>query len=78
MPAPAEPQPELGAVIRELREKRRISQENLAHDAGVTTGTLSSIERGRSNPTWATVKAIAKALDVSMGKLATLVDRRAQ
>ena len=76
MPAPAEPQPELGAVIRELREKRRVSQENLAHDAGVTTGTLSSIERGRSNPTWATVRAIADALEVSMGKLVSLVDRQ--
>ena len=76
MPAPAEPQPELGAVIRELREKRRVSQENLAHDAGVTTGTLSSIERGKSNPTWATVRAIADALEVSMGKLVSLVDRQ--
>ena len=76
MPAPAEPQLELGAVIRELREKRATSQEDLAHAAGVTTGTISAIERGQSNPTWATVKGIAAALDVSMGRLATLVDRR--
>ena len=71
MAAPAEPQRALGAAIRELREKRDISQENLAHAAGVTTGTLSTIERGKSNPTWATVKAIAAALDISLSELAS-------
>jgi DNA-binding XRE family transcriptional regulator len=60
----------LGAAIRQLREERGITQEGLAHSAHVTTGTLSAIERGRSNPTWATVTAIAKALDVSMRDVA--------
>src|SRR3954468_18726133 len=69
MGLPHEPQPALGDAIRRLRDKSRMSQEDLAHGAGITTGTLSLIERGRSNPTWATVKAIAGALDVSMGKL---------
>lgn len=36
---------------------------------------LSLIERGKSNPTWATVKRIARALDVSMGKLAALIEK---
>ena len=75
MGPPAEPQPALGAAIRELREQRKLSQEDLAHAAGVTVGTLSTIERGKSNPTWATVKGIATALDVTLGKLATLADK---
>lgn len=53
-----------------MREKRGITQERLAQDAGLTTGTVSLVERGRSNPAWGTVKAIAKALGVSVAVLA--------
>jgi len=53
-----------------MREKRGITQERLAQDAGLTTGTISLVERGRSNPAWGTVKAIAKALGVSVAVLA--------
>lgn len=66
------PQPALGGAIRRLRNKRGLSQEDLAHAAGVTTGTISAIERGNSNPTWGTVKDIATALEVSMPELAKL------
>lgn len=65
----------MGKAVRQLREKRGATQEALAYEAGITTGTLSLIERGQSNPAWGTVKAIAKALEVSMGELAKLTDR---
>lgn len=67
-----QPQPALGKAIRQLREDRGVSQEALAHAAGVTSGTLSLIERGLSNPTWGTTKGIAAALDVSIADLAKL------
>jgi transcriptional regulator with XRE-family HTH domain len=70
-----DPQPALGDAIRELRKKRKVTQEDLAHDAGVTVGTLSLIERGKSNPAWGTVKRIAKALDTTMGDLARRADK---
>jgi len=72
MGRPDEPQPALGKAIRQLREKRGTTQEALAFEAGVTTGTLSLIERGQSNPAWGTVKAVAAALDVSIAELAAL------
>lgn len=65
-----QPQPALGKAIRELREKRGATQEVIAHDAGITTATLGVIERGLSNPTWATVTRIAEALDVSISAIA--------
>jgi transcriptional regulator with XRE-family HTH domain len=65
-----QPQPALGKAIRQLRNKRGITQEALAQEAGVTVGHLSMIERGHSNPTWATVKAIAAALDAPMDEVA--------
>jgi transcriptional regulator with XRE-family HTH domain len=49
-----------------------MTQEALAHAAGVTVGHLSMIERGHSNPTWATVKALSAALDASMVELTKL------
>jgi len=70
-----QPQPALGKAIRQLREERGMTQEALAHAAGVTVGHLSTIERGHSNPTWSTVKAIAEALNTSLVELATLAVR---
>lgn len=70
-----DPQPALGKAIRELRDKRGVTQEDLAHEAGVTVGTLSLIERGKSNSAWGTIKRIATALDVTMGELAKLADK---
>lgn len=69
-----QPQPALGKAIRQLRQKRGLTQEDLAHTAGITTGTLSLIERGHANPTWGTIKGIAAALDVSMGELGMLAE----
>ena len=67
-----QPQPALGKAIRQLRREQNLSQEALAYAAGVTSGTLSLIERGQSNPTWGTAKGIAGALDISIADLAKL------
>lgn len=75
MGRPSQAQPALAKAIRELRDKRGLSQEDLAHKAGITTSTLSTIERGRSNPTWGTVKGIAQGLGVSLSELAKLEAR---
>jgi transcriptional regulator with XRE-family HTH domain len=71
----SEPQHGLADAIRELRTKREWSQEELAHRAGLTTGAVNAIEGARSNPTWATVKSIAAALDVSLSRLAGLAEK---
>jgi transcriptional regulator with XRE-family HTH domain len=67
-----QPQLALGKAVRQLRQERGVSQEALAYEAGVTSGTLSLIERGRSNPTWGTVKGIAAALSTTIDEVAAL------
>jgi transcriptional regulator with XRE-family HTH domain len=67
-----QPQPALGKAIRQLREERGMTQEALAQEAGITVGHMSMIERGHSNPTWATVKSIGIGLSASMAELAKL------
>jgi transcriptional regulator with XRE-family HTH domain len=70
-----QPQVGLGKAVRKLREKRGLTQEALAHEAGVTTGTLSMIERGHSNPAWGTARRIAEALDTSLAELARTAEQ---
>jgi transcriptional regulator with XRE-family HTH domain len=74
MPKVAAPDPALAAVLRRLREDRAITQEALAFHAGVTTGSISRIELAQAAPAWATVRSIARALDVGMGELGSAVE----
>jgi transcriptional regulator with XRE-family HTH domain len=67
--------PALGAAIRRLREQRGVTQEDAAHDAGVTVGTLSKLERGESDPRWTTIERVAAALGVSLRDLGGEVER---
>ena len=69
------PQPALGEAVRQLREKHSATQEAVARDAGITTATLSLIERGQANPTWDTLKKITAALGSSMGELGILAEK---
>jgi len=51
------------------------TQEAIARDAGITTATLSLIERGQANPTWDTLRKITAALGSSMGELGKFADK---
>jgi transcriptional regulator with XRE-family HTH domain len=52
-----------------------MTQEDLAHYAGLTTAALARIELAKANPTWATVRRVAAALDVSLVELARRIER---
>jgi len=58
-----------GAHVRSLRLTRGLSQEEVAHLAGIHVTYLSGIERGRRNPSLKNLRRIAGALGVSMGDL---------
>lgn len=51
------------------RQRLRLSQEELAHRAGVHPTYLSAIERGERNPALENLYAIATALDVTLAEL---------
>ena len=51
-----------GAAVRRHRELMRISQEELAHRAGLDRTYVSGIERGRRNPTLLILQRLADAL----------------
>lgn len=61
----------LSKKIRELRNKKGLSQEKLARLANVSYNTIVKIESGESkNPTFQTMVGIAKALNISLDQLA--------
>ncbi|WP_308754958.1 helix-turn-helix transcriptional regulator [uncultured Anaerotruncus sp.] len=59
----------LGQIIKHRRERMKISQENLADLAGISTKLLSDIECGRANPTFETMDLVAAALGVELEEL---------
>lgn len=59
----------LGANLRELRDERGLTQEELAERSGVQAGEISRIEAGKRDPRVSTVLRLAKGLRVSPGRL---------
>jgi transcriptional regulator with XRE-family HTH domain len=74
VPSPATPDPALATVIRAVRLERGLTQEDAAHASGVTVASFARIERGQSNPTWVTVRAIAGALDLPLSELGQRIE----
>jgi transcriptional regulator with XRE-family HTH domain len=58
--------PTVGALLREWRQRRHLSQLELAGLAGVSTRHLSFIETGRSRPSREMVLHLAEELDVPL------------
>jgi transcriptional regulator with XRE-family HTH domain len=55
---------QVGALIREWRQRRRLSQLELALDVGISARHLSFVETGRSRPSPELVLALARRLQV--------------
>jgi transcriptional regulator with XRE-family HTH domain len=58
-----------GAALREVRAKKGISQEELAHRSGIDRSYLGAIERGEQNCGLLHLAKIAAALDVTLVEL---------
>ena len=66
----------VGAVIREVREKRGLSQEVVSGLADLGRTHLSAIERGVRKPTLDTLFKLADAMDISAGELVLQIENR--
>lgn len=67
-----------GKTLRTLREDRRLTQEKLAHAAGLTTSYTSDLERGLKVPSLTTILALAGALRVPASELLREFDAAAE
>jgi transcriptional regulator with XRE-family HTH domain len=61
--------PRVGSILAALRDKQKLSLDELSRKAGVSKSMLSQIERNQANPTVAVVWRLANALGVPVGDL---------
>ena len=54
----------VGANVRRLRVERRLTQEQLAHDAEIDVTYLRGIEAGRRNPSIAVIGRLAGVMAI--------------
>ena len=54
----------VGANVRRLRQAKGLTQEVVAHEAGIALRLYGGIERGQRNPSVETLGKIAAALGV--------------
>jgi transcriptional regulator with XRE-family HTH domain len=58
-----------GDAMRRMRENRGLTQEALAHEAGITSSYAGQVERGQRVPSLTVILKIARALKVDAGEL---------
>ena len=61
----------LGANIRRLRKAKGLTQEQLAHEAGMAMRYVAGVERGEENPSLRFLVKIAEALGAEPADLLT-------
>ena len=59
----------IGSRIKELRTRKGLTQEQLSEKMDINPKYLSSIERGKENPTLATLIKLAESLEVDLGDI---------
>ena len=64
-----------GTNVRTLREKRELSQEQLAEIADLNRTYVGGLERGERNATLGSALRIAKALKTTVADLCAGIDR---
>ena len=67
--APGAGPPAVGVALQTLRQRQRLSLDELSRRAGVSKSMLSQIERNLANPTVAVLWRLANALGVALGDL---------
>ena len=65
-----------GERVRELRQTKGLSQEELAFKAGVHRTYLGGIERGERNPSLKNIDSIANALGITLAELFLFGERK--
>jgi transcriptional regulator with XRE-family HTH domain len=66
---------EIAEKIRKLRGLKGLSQDNMAHDLGISQKAYSDIETGETDLTIKRLDQISKVLGVSLGELLSFDDR---
>lgn len=78
MPASEHRNPDLlvlGQAVRQMREQRGMSADELAGAAGIGRERIDALETGRLDPTYELVLALAEGLDIQPSALMILAEQ---
>jgi transcriptional regulator with XRE-family HTH domain len=64
----------IGKVVERLRRERRMSQEELAFESGISREFLIKIETNKSEPGLGTTSALAYALGMRPNELVKIIE----
>lgn len=73
-PAKPDVRERFGTAVKFRREELGLTQEDLAHKAGIHRTYLSDVERGTRNLSLLNIEKLAAALSVTMSKLFEAVE----
>jgi len=59
----------LGLTVRDLRKTARLTQEQLAHELGITRNHMQKVERATTRVTFTTLIALANGLGINLVEL---------
>lgn len=57
---------DIGSILRTLRERARLTREELAGKSGLSRFGIANIERGRSSPT---IRTVFKIMEITGGEM---------
>lgn len=69
------PEEAFGMAVTELRTKRGMTQEDLAHALGYHLSYIGQVERGKKSPTLRTMFNIAQLFEIPASKLLALAEK---
>lgn len=58
-----------GKQLKEIRESRNLSQEEVAKASGISVTYYAGIERGEENPTYAVLESLCKTLKIKSSEI---------
>ena len=65
-----------GAVITELRLKKGLTGQDVAHKVGCNESHMYEIEAGKQNPTYKVLQAIADLHGIKLSKLLGMAEKK--
>jgi transcriptional regulator with XRE-family HTH domain len=66
----------LGAVVTELRTQKKLSQQTFADKLGCSLSYINALERGKQNPSFKFIIAMAEVLGLKPSQLLARAERK--
>ena len=58
-----------GKKLKDIRENKNLSQEQVANSTGISVTYYAGIERGEENPTYAVLESLCKSLKIKSSEI---------